>query len=483
MYLAYSKIRRMSYYRILFGSATFMCFMFLGAGTADLRHPQMIDPKEIIGKSFCAVVTNQPEEKPKSWKSQLTILDSTGNESFEILAYFQKDSLKPPPQIGDLIALSSNLQRIKNSSSSPTDFNYADYMAKQGVYYQTYIKSDSYTLIDSSYKTNLRYYGCKIRTKLINIYRNFDFNDKELAVLEALTLGYKSDLDDDTKSAFQSSGAMHVLAVSGLHTGIIMLITDLLLRFMNRTRRERIIKCVIVLSVIWLFAAVTGFSSSVNRAALMFSIMSIGNATGRNTTTYNSIALSCFILLFINPYLIFNVGFGLSYMAVLSIVSFNPLFQSVEYSIKNPVLKYFVGIVLVSIAAQIGTSVLSICTFGQFPMYFLLTNIIVIPVAYVIMILAIALLISSPVYWLGYAVFWLLKKALSFLVWSVSWIETLPGSCITDIVLNNYNAILIYAIILSLVVFIYYKRFVWIKISVACLLIISVLSIIKTITA
>lgn len=483
MYLAYGKIRRMSYYRILFGSATFMCFMFLGAGTADLRHPQMIDPKEIIGKSFCAVVTNQPEEKPKSWKSQLTILDSTGNESFEILAYFQKDSLKPPPQIGDLIALSSNLQRINNSTSSPTDFNYADYMAKQGVYYQTYIKSDSYTLIDSSYKTNLRYYGCKIRTKLINIYRNFDFNDKELAVLEALTLGYKSDLDEDTKSAFQSSGAMHVLAVSGLHTGIIMLITDLLLRFMNRTRRERIIKCVIVLSVIWLFAAVTGFSSSVNRAALMFSIMSIGNATGRNTTTYNSIALSCFILLFINPYLIFNVGFGLSYMAVLSIVSFNPLFQSVEYSIKNPVLKYFVGIGLVSIAAQIGTSVLSICTFGQFPMYFLLTNIIVIPVAYVIMILAIALLISSPVYWLGYAVFWLLKKALSFLVWSVSWIETLPGSCITDIVLNNYNAILIYAIILSLVVFIYYKRFVWVKISVACLLIISVLSIIKTITA
>ena len=480
MYLSYYKIRGMSYYRILFGVSVFLCFAFLGTLTADIRHAKIVDADAVVGGRFCAVVSQQPEEKPKSWKSLLMVLDSSGKESFEMLAYFQKDSLNPPPQMGDLIALNVNVQRIKNSGSSPTDFDYAGYMAKQGVYHQAYIKTQNYSVLQSEYKKGIRYYGCKMREHLINIYRSFDFDDKQLAVLEALTLGYKSDLDEDTKSAFQSSGAMHVLAVSGLHTGIIMLITDALLRFLNRTRKEKIIKCAIVLSVIWLFAAVTGFSSSVNRAALMFSIMSIGNATGRNSTTYNSLALSCFILLFINPYLIFNVGFGLSYLAVLSIVSFNPLFQRIEMTVKNKILKYFLGIVLVSIAAQIGTSVLSISTFGQFPMYFLLTNIIVIPVAYVIMILAIALLIASPVYYLGYAVFWVLKKALSFMVWSVTWIESLPGSCIRNILIDNIDAILIYMIIISLVVFVYYKRFVWVKVLVGCMLAISLLSTIES---
>ncbi len=483
MFLANRKIRGMSYYRMMFGVSTFVCFMFLGAGTADVRHAKIVDTEKVVGDIFCAVVAQQPEEKPKSWKSQLQVLDSTGNKAFEMLAYFQKDSLKPPPQMGDLIVLKNSIQRIKNNTSSPTAFDYAGYMEKQGVYYQSYIKSDSYVVLDSAFETGIRFYGCKIRSHLINIYRSFDFDDKQLAVLEALTLGYKSDLDEDTKSAFQSSGAMHVLAVSGLHTGIIMLITDMLLKFLNRTRRQKIIKCAIVLSVIWMFAAVTGFSSSVNRAALMFSIMSIGNATGRNSTTYNSIALSCFILLFINPYLIFNVGFGLSYLAVLSIVSFNPLFQSIEYSVDNPILKYFLGIVLVSIAAQIGTSVLSICTFGQFPVYFLLTNIIVIPVAYVIMMLAIVLLISSSVSWLGYGIFWLLKHTLSFMVGSVTWIESLPGSCIRNISMDISTAFLLYAIIISFIVFIYYKRFVWVKISVICLFTISVLGVIKTMIA
>ena len=476
MYLSYYKIKGMSFYRILFGASVFASFTFLGSITADIHHVKMVDADSVVGNRFCAVVTLQPEEKPKSWKSQLMVLDSCGNEAFEMLAYFQKDSLNPPPQMGDLIALNINIKPIKNNNSSPTDFDYAGYMAKQGVYYQSYVNSQNYSILQSGYKKGIRYYGCKIREKLIGVYRRFDFDEKQLAVLEALTLGYKSDLDEDTKSAFQSSGAMHVLAVSGLHTGIIMLITDALLKFLNRTRKEKIIKCAIVLSVIWLFAAVTGFSSSVNRAALMFSIMSIGNATGRNSTTYNSLALSCFILLFINPYLIFNVGFGLSYLAVLSIVSFNPLFQRIELTVKNPILKYFWGIVLVSIAAQIGTSVLSISTFGQFPVYFLLTNIIVIPVAYVIMMLAVVLLISNYINWLGYAVFWLLKQALSFLVWSVTWIESLPGSCMRDIALDNTTAILIYLMIASLTVFIYYKKFVWIKVAAASILIISLLS-------
>ncbi|MBO4372304.1 MAG: ComEC/Rec2 family competence protein [Bacteroidales bacterium] len=473
--LIYSyKYNRKKFSRKAFSISTFVFFVMFGAAITEMRQKPVCNAEDFSERNILAVVTQQTDEKPKSWKTQLTILDSTGNDQFDVLAYFAKDSLAPIPQMGDLIMLKTKIQRIKNNGN-PLEFDFAGYMAHNGVYHQAYIKAQDYKIIESGFKKGLKYYSGQIRSQLIDIYRSFDFSEQELGVLEALTLGYKNDLDEDTKSAFQSSGAMHVLAVSGLHTGIIMLITEWLLKFLNRTRRQRIVKCLIVCTIIWAFAAITGFSSSVNRAALMFSLMSIGNATGRNTTTYNSLAVSGFILLIINPYLLFNVGFGLSYLAVLSIVSFNPLFQQIEFSVQNPVLKYFLGIVLVSIAAQIGTSVLSISTFGQFPVYFLLTNIIVIPVAYVIMMLAIALLAVSKIMWIGQAVFWLLQKSVALMVGSVSWIESLPGSCIRNIQINNTIAVLWYAAILTLVVFIYYKRFAWLKTAAYCILAISIL--------
>ncbi|MBP5582817.1 MAG: ComEC family competence protein [Bacteroidales bacterium] len=462
-------------YRYLYGVSAFMSFMFLGICVANIRHKTLPDISDFQDNAKKIAIVSQPlEEKPKSWKCQLTLLDNTMTERFEIVSYFAKDSTKLLPEMGDLIVFNSNLQRIKNSGN-PLEFDYEGYMAKQGIYYSAYIKSDDYSILHNGYQKGIKYYSCKIRSYLINIYRKFDFSEKELGVLEALTLGYKNDLDEDTKSAFQSSGAMHVLAVSGLHTGIIMMITSALLCFLNKSRRQRIIKCLIICSVIWMFAAITGFSSSVNRAALMFSLMAIGDATGRNTTTYNTLALSCFILLMINPYLIFNVGFGLSYLAVLSIVALMPLFEKIEISTSNKVLKYVIGIVFVSIAAQVGTSVLSICTFGQFPVFFLLTNILVIPLAYIIMIVAIILLVVSGMNFIANGVFYVLKYAVKCMTGCVSFIEDIPGSCIKNIYLDNWSAILIYCIFASLIIFAYYDRFAWIKAAVVSLALITTL--------
>ncbi|MCQ2974446.1 MAG: ComEC family competence protein [Bacteroidales bacterium] len=457
--------------RFLFMKLACVCFVFMGMYITENKYVTI--PIIDNSKAYYGVISEPLEEKEKSIKTQITVLDLSFSEKFEILAYFEKDSLLNI-EMGDLLYISSKIDRIK-SNGNPLEFDYADYMSKNGIYFRTYINNSNYQILKNGYKKGLRYYSCKIRNYLLSIYRKSGFSEKELGVLEALTLGYKNDLDEETKSAFQSSGAMHVLAVSGLHTGIIMMITDFLLKFLKKNRRQKIIKCGIICIIIWLFAAITGFSSSVNRAALMFSIMSIGKSIDRNSSTYNSLAVSCFILLMINPYLIFNVGFGLSYLAVLSIISCMPLFEKIQELSKSVIIKYFLGIIVVSISAQIGTSVLSICTFRQFPTYFLLTNIIIIPVAYAIMILAIALLITNSIPIISTIIFYPLKYSVKFMTESVSWIESLPGSCIKNIFLPNSSAILLYLVLFSIIVFIFYKQFYWVKLSAIGLLLVSLI--------
>ncbi|MBQ9213227.1 MAG: ComEC/Rec2 family competence protein, partial [Bacteroidales bacterium] len=264
------------------------------------------------------------------------------------------------------------------------------------------------------------------------------------------------------------------LAVSGLHTGIIMLITNFLLAFLDYTQKTRIIKCFLIILILWLFAAITGFSASVCRSALMFSMMTVSQILDRSSSTYNTLATSAFILLIINPLLIFNIGFGLSYLAVLAIISITPLvkktipkFDPVHDTrwihIKKWLIRYFLGIIYVSIAAQIGTSILSIRTFNMFPTYFLLSNILVIPLSYFIMVTSILLLAvswCSPLMWLTTEV---LKFFLGLLTGSVSWIESLPAASINDIFITNISSLLLYASMATFVILAHYKRAIFLK--------------------
>ena len=426
------------------------------------------------------VISSPPEEKPKSFKATIKIIN--GNEykkvakpANEILVYFEKDSSHTPPEFGDLIGFISDVRYIE-SNGNPLEFDYQQYMSRQGIYCQAYIKNNEYEILQPAYQKGIKYYGAKIRQSLIDIYRESGIDGQQLAVLEALTLGYKADLEPETISTFQTSGAMHILAVSGLHTGIIMLITNLLLMFLNYSQTTRIIKCALIILTLWSFAAITGFSPSVCRSALMFSMLTVSQILNRNVSTYNTLAASAFILLTFNPLLIFNVGFGLSYLAVLSIISimpfmqnllpkFDPVHDSRWILVKKWVLKYFLGIVFVSIAAQIGTSILSIRTFNLFPTYFLITNILVIPLSYFIMVTAILLLSVSWCAPLMGLVTAILKFLLKMLTGSVSWIENLPASSINGIFITNPSAIFLYAALGFLIVFCHYKRALQLKIA------------------
>ena len=439
-----------------------------------------------------AVVETPLEEKAKTFKTLISVYDSSLHKNSNVLAYFEKqDSL---PECGDLIAFASLISPIKNPQN-PFEFDFAKYMQRQGVFCSVYIKKNEYKILEKASKKSFTFYGAKMREKLLSIYRSCEFSEQSLAVLEALTLGYKSDLDEETISKFQKSGSMHILAVSGLHTGIIVLILDFLLKFLDYSQRGRILKFFLTIVLLWLFAMITGFTPSVSRSALMFSFFAFSKVLNRHSSSYATLAFSCFVLLVINPFLIFNVGFLLSYSAVLSILAVVPLFDrfllkvnfvtdSVLVCVSKNIANYFIQLLCVSISAQVGTGILSMLVFRIFPVYFMLTNLIVIPLAFLIMIFGVALLVFNPLTFLSDFVFKGLNFLLNLLINSVSWIENLPGGCIENIFMTKFSAFLAYCSVVVFVIYLIYKKiralkfslFVFILFLISCIIYKSVVS-------
>ena len=480
--LCFSALKKLKHkYAFLDGLSVYLFWVFFGIFIVNFQKTEKPDIQHFNGKIKYAVVEMPLEEKSKSFKTTLSLIDSLSDKKYKILAYFEKGVTKP--ECGDLTGFVADLEPLK-SSQNPLDFDFADYMRRQGVYFSVYIKKDGFKILQKGYQKNFRFYGSKLREKLLSIYKSCDFDTRELSVLEALTLGYKADLDEETISAFQKSGSMHILAVSGLHTGIILLIINILLKSLDRSKKGKFLKFIITVVMLWLFAAITGFSPSVCRSALMFSLTALALALNRASSTYITLAFSAFILLVFEPMLLFNVGFLLSYFAVLSIIAVVPLLEDIFYLKRNfikdgfwiVILKnsanYFIGILLVSLAAQIGTAMLSISTFNQFPLYFMLTNVIVIPVAFLIMISAVLLLLTSGISYIAMALNFLLK----LLINSVTWIENLPGACAEGIFVTKISMCLLYVVILFLTLFFIYKNVKTLKFALSTALILVLLT-------
>lgn len=260
----------------------------------------------------------------------------------------------------------------------------------------------------------------------------------ELAIVGALTLGYKEDLDPEVKQRFQASGAAHVLAVSGLHTGVIygllLLIVTLGGRFkpLYEERWARWGISLLIIGVMWFYAWLTGMTPSVVRAVLMVSIVEIARMAYRRAVSINTIAAAAVLILLVRPADLWSVSFQLSFTATAAIVM---MARSMERFLhrqvwKSKALSWVVGMIIVSLAAQIGTLPITMYNFGQVSSYFLLTNLIVLPLATILVPLGLVTMMLGGG-WIGVvagkvtgAVAWLLNHA-------VGWIESLPGSTVS----------------------------------------------------
>lgn len=411
---------------------------------------------------FVAEVIEAPQEKEKSFKSVLRIKDVKLYDDFrkckgKVLVYFAKDSLKPPPNAGDIIYCKLTMQET-TSPRNPGSFDYKKYLATQNIYHQAYVKPEYWSRLDIKTSFNILRFSNNIREKLITVLQNQKIGTREQGVAAALIFGKKDLLDPDVATGFASAGVMHILSVSGLHVGIIYMVVGFLLKiFHSKSRKQKIVNaCIIILST-WAYALITGMSPAVLRAATMFTFMTLGNLSNRYVHSINSITASAFLILIINPLLLKNIGFQLSYLAVVGIVFINPPINKL-WKPQNRILKYFWSLIAVSIAAQLATSPISMYYFHQFPTYFILSNIIAVPLSGVVIYSALLTLVVSPIPFIANIVAVVCNFLIYLLIEGVRFVEHLPNSVVYINIIKTPELIALYIAIILFTTFVYLKR-------------------------
>jgi len=412
-------------------------------------------------EAYRATVVEQPENKPNSTKAVVTINEIFKNDSAEfwtakVNLYLDKE-LGKNLKYGDQLLIQGQ-PNLMVGPMNPGEFDYRNYLIYNNIFHQHFV-GDRFVVLGNAPPSTIMYYAFKLRTKCQDILTNMIDDDAVRGVVLALVIGVKDELDVDVRKAYSAAGAMHVLAVSGLHVGIIYAIILLLFKrlgLVNKNRRWQL--AVISILVLWLYAFITGLSPSVLRAVTMFSFVAIGKASKRNTNIYNTLAASAFVLLWYNPYLIMSVGFQLSYLAVFGIVYLQPKFYNL-LTVKNVLLDKVWAITCVSLAAQIATGPLSILYFHQFPSYFFVSNLFIIPAALVILVLGLVVLIFGWVPFFGEATAWLLSKIVSATNALVYTVEGIPGSVIQGVNIKSYESWLIYFCIVFLILLFSTKKF------------------------
>ncbi len=396
-------------------------------------------------------------EKERSVKTVLEITEvKQGSQwhktSGKAMVYFKKNENALRLKYGDQLLLKTNFTDV-SPPQNPAEFDYKKYLEYNNIYQQAYVASNSWTSTGINSGNTILSYCISLREKLLNTLSSNNIKGDEYAVGAALLLGYSDKLDAEIISAYAGTGALHVLSVSGLHVAIVYAVFNWLLFFLDKFKRGNIIKAAFLLLLLWFYSALTGLSPSVLRAATMFSFIVIAKSFNRHTNIYNTLAASAFLLLLFDPYLIMNVGFQLSYIAVIGIVYIQPkIYNRFEFNRWLPDQIWL--ITTVSIAAQIATFPLGLYYFHQFPNYFLLSNFIVIPLSTLIIYLGIALFSFSGIA----AVTGFLAVIFSYSVWllnsSVKLIEQWPYALLSGISISALETWIIYGtIILSLYYF------------------------------
>ncbi|MDR2409042.1 MAG: ComEC family competence protein [Bacteroidales bacterium] len=423
------------------------------------KPPQLL--KENNSPAFIASVIESPSIRPTTVKLIVQIHsyqyhDTFRNDNSKAVLYVERDQKAEQIAYGDKLVFYSCLSEPP-SPANPKAFDYKRYLSIKNIYLTSYIRENEWQKISEKNGTFIMHFATNIRNKFLKIFKECNMDTQEYGVITAMLLGYDDELDPDLEQKYSATGVSHILCVSGLHVGIIYMILSFFLRFLNKTKGQRICRLLILGTAVWLYACITGLSPSVMRASTMFSFVAVGSMLERRTNIYNSLLTSMLFLLLLNPLVIFEIGFQFSYLAVFGIVWIQrPL--SLLYTPRTKTGNYIWNIMTVSFTAQLFTAPLSILYFHQFPNYFLLTNIIVITLAPVIIGLGIGVLVIS--FWefackyLSLALIYLIKS----MNWSISNIEALPYSVTERIDLSALQVIFIYLLIVLLVSTFFYKN-------------------------
>ncbi len=370
-------------------------------------------------------INEPPIEKEKSYKAEgkVEAIIKNGkiaNVTGKLLIYFSKNTSIIVPKYGDKIVVKGGLQQIKNAGN-PGGFNYSRYMAFQQTFYQVFLKDENFVVLPS-HKENLLYsFVFSARENTIKILQKYIAGSKKVTgIAEALLIGYKEDLDKDVVQAYSNTGVVHIIAISGMHLGLIYVGLVWLFSRLPFIKRSAVARVVLMLVCLWLFSLITGASASVLRSAVMFTCIIIGKEFFKQASIYNSLASSAFLLLCFDPFLLWDVGFQLSYFAVVGIIWLQKPIENLYYSKHKPI-QYLWQMCSITIAAQILTLPICIYYFHQIPTLFLITNLICVPLSTLILFSEIFLILISAIPLIAslvgkfiYVLTWLMNTIIAF---------------------------------------------------------------------
>ncbi len=423
-------------------------FVFAGIVLTNSHfHPKVPDEVMEANADWLVRVAAEPTPRERSVKVEAEMLQSVDGKAVggKVLFYLQPSAATAELRYGDLLLVHAPLARIA-PPCNPDAFDNQRYMRRRGIYYSGFVREDGWQRVGHRPANPLRFLANTARTRLSDLYAQAGMSGDELGILKAILLGDDDTLDPELKASYSSAGVSHILCVSGMHVGIIFMIINFLLKPLDLFRTSRILKTLLVMLVVWLYAHITGLAPSVTRSATMFTFVALGQLLRRNTNVFHSLFASMFILLIVNPLLLFEVGFQLSYLAVAGIVLFQPKFAAL-YTCRTRVGRYFWELLTVSVAAQLGTSPISIYYFAKFPNYFILSNLSVIALSFAVIITGVALLPISFVPLVSKHLTWLLTIEINAMNAIITFVERLPHSVTENIDYHIVQVILLYGVI------------------------------------
>lgn len=418
---------------------------------------------EADAKYYVARAYDYPTERPNSIRTVLDLEYQFGDSlpsrpiSGKVMAYFPKSDSAFALRYGDLIAIPAPVRAV-TPPLNPGEFDYKAYLERKGITGQIYLKDEDWLDLQINNANPIYAFSYRFRDILLASLQRSGLSNDEYGVAAAILLGYDDNLADEVRKNYVAAGSMHILCVSGMHVGIIYLLASFLLGFLNRKKWQKVLKQALLLALIWFYALIAGLSSSILRASLMLTFVIVGEMIHRKGFIINSIAASAFVLLCVNPNNLLEIGFLLSYAAVLGIVVLQrPIYS--WFVIKNKLLDRAWEITAVALAAQAGTIPFTLFYFNQFSTYFVLSNLFMTPISFIVVISGMVLLLVSWVPYLSTLVGYLVWGAVYVMNWVVAKIESFPGSIVKRLYISDLEfALLLVALLLLLLRVVLQKR-------------------------
>lgn len=462
---------------IWFGVMAYLLMLFIGILSVTFHnqknfpdhYSKLLSNKEEPTKNV--VFRIREVLKPGTYNDKYIIdILEVNNEvvSGKSLLNIKKDSVAAALKVDEIILSNFPFETLK-APLNPHQFNYKKYLEKQYIYHQVFAEN-KYLVKISSHSHTFFGFANNVREHINLKLKNYPFSKEELAVINALLLGQRQDISSEVYNNYINAGAVHILAVSGLHVGIVLIILSVILKPLNRFKHGKLLKTILMVSCLWSFALIAGLSASVTRAVTMFSIVAIAMNLKRPTNIYNTLAISIFAILLFKPLFLFDVGFQLSYLAVFSIVAIDPRLYEL-WKPKNWLLDKYWHTLTVTLSAQLGIIPISLYYFNQFPSLFFLSNLVIIPVLGIVLGLGILVILLATTNLLPHILAEIYGVIISSMNVFVSWVSKQEWFILKDIAFNLLYVLASYLIIFSFVRFITHKNFTQLKFLLVTILI------------